>query len=269
MMTRAWSYLLVIAAAATLLAFGLAGATPAGMWSDDTPSEPGGVSLPGDGEWDSRFALPGPSHRPSVMAADSTHQLYIGGSFDSLDGLPISTVARWDGDALHVLGSGIPSGSVRAIAIDGEGNLYAGGRDLEVNGSTAAVAKWDGQAWSVVAAQSDPSYSVEALVVDSQGVLYAGGFFTSLDGQDLKYLPRRDGQAWTAVGNAPDDGLYALAVDEKDVIYAGGAFTKFGSTPAPHVARWNGTDWDQLGNGLYPGSSLRALAVGPDHRVCA
>ena len=63
---------------------------------------------------------------------------------------------------------------VRALAVDGAGNLYAGGSFTTAGGVSAIrIAKWDGTAWAPLGNGMN-SY-VYALAVDGAGNLYAGG----------------------------------------------------------------------------------------------
>ena len=70
-------------------------------------------------------------------------------------GVAAKDIAKWNGSAWFPLGSGIGGdGSwVYALAVDGVGNLYAGG-EFETAGGVAAnyIAKWDGSTWSALGA---------------------------------------------------------------------------------------------------------------------
>ncbi len=101
-------------------------------------------------------------------------------------------MAKWNGSAWSALGSGM-NDYVHALAVDGSGNLYAGG-DFTTAGGNAAnrVAKWDGSAWSALGSGTN-SY-VYALALDGSGNLYAGGEFTTAGGKLSYYIGR-----WTAL----------------------------------------------------------------------
>ncbi len=77
------------------------------------------------------------------------------------------------------LNPGIPgaSNTVRAMVVDGNGNLYVGGNFTFI-GTVAAsrIAKWNGSAWSALGTGMDNT--VNALAADSTGHLYVGGAFT-------------------------------------------------------------------------------------------
>jgi len=96
------------------------------------------------------------------------------------------SVARWDGQIWTVLGE--PDGMRRGIAslaMDNEGNLYAGGTTQPFAITPpihAYLARWDGVQWSGLGSRLS-SYDigwveVRALAFDNNGDLYVGGNFT-------------------------------------------------------------------------------------------
>ena len=67
-----------------------------------------------------------------------------------------------------------------ALAVDGAGNLYAGGSFTMAGGVNAnRIAKWDGAAWSPLGNGMTVLVCHGALAVDGAGNLYAGGRFDS------------------------------------------------------------------------------------------
>nr|MBP7950844.1 hypothetical protein [Verrucomicrobiales bacterium] len=156
------------------------------------------------------------------------------------------------------LNTGLPgaNGEVYAMAVDGSGNLYVGGKFTAI-GTVAAnhIAKWDGSAWSALGSGMDDD--VEALAV-SGSTLYAGGGFITAGGTSANSIAKWNGSAWSALGSGMNDGVSALAVSGSD-LYAGGVFTTAGGTSADFIAKWNGSAWSALGSGMNDGVS--ALAV--------
>jgi hypothetical protein len=66
--------------------------------------------------------------------------------------------------------------TVYALAVDGSGNLYAGGWFTTAGGVNASsIAKWNGTSWSALGEGTDDV--VDALAVGGSGNLYAGGDF--------------------------------------------------------------------------------------------
>jgi hypothetical protein len=81
------------------------------------------------------------------LVVDENGHLYIGGSFDSVSGIPARNIAYWDGNVWHALGEGV-HGQVYALAFDPGGGLYAAGLLMEAGGQPAHhVALWDGETW--------------------------------------------------------------------------------------------------------------------------
>lgn len=195
-----------------------------------------------------------------VIGPDGT--LYAGGWFDdviTVDGQTerLNGVARWDGQQWRGLDDGLtePAG-VDALAIDGAGNLYAGGiftRISHGNSQVHSIARWDGERWQTLGSglvfDSPSSYPtwVSALAVDSQGILYAGGLFNRAGGQPANYIARWDGDAWTALGEGVDgpatqwfNWIYALALLDDARLFAGGHFDTAGGLPSANIALWSG-----------------------------
>jgi hypothetical protein len=81
------------------------------------------------------------------IAAGADGQLYAGGSFDSVSGVPARNIAVWDGSAWHALGDGTDK-QVEAMALDPDGKLYGVGLFNEAGGQPAPhAASWDGENW--------------------------------------------------------------------------------------------------------------------------
>ena len=68
-----------------------------------------------------------------ALAMNGTNNLFVGGSFSSVDGSSISTnyIASWNGNSWNILGSNSTnngvSGTVNALAMNGTNNLFVGG----------------------------------------------------------------------------------------------------------------------------------------------
>ncbi|HTP01251.1 MAG TPA: hypothetical protein VMJ64_07750 [Anaerolineales bacterium] len=218
------------------------------------------------------------------IAVDSGGNVYAGGFFTNVNngGAVLSAadyIAKWDGSNWSALGgNGSGDGSlnngVHAIAVDGSGNVYAGGYFTDVNngGSVLSaadyIAKWDGSNWSALgnngSGNGSLSYNVYAISLDG-GNLYAGGqFFYVYDGSTTplpggRYVAKWDGSHWSALGSDGVSGgslngiVYSVLPDGSGNVYVGGSFTNAnnngtGLPAADYVARWDGTNWSALGN---------------------
>ncbi len=131
------------------------------------------------------------------------------------------------------------SSSVLALAVDGAGNLYAGGNLMYAGGvSVNYIARWNGAARSSLG--NGMSGYVYALAVDGAGNLYAGGGFTTAGGASANYIARWNGAAWSPLGSGMNGFVGALAVDGAGNLYAGGNFTMAGGKPSSYIAQWTG-----------------------------
>jgi hypothetical protein len=141
-------------------------------------------------------------------------------------------------------------GTVQALALDGSGNVYAGGYFTLANGTLAShVAKWNGSAWSALGSGTDGA--VYSLALDASGNLYAGGLFASAGGvANTSHIAKWNGSTWSALGTGTNGMVEALVLDGSGNLYAGGNFTNAGGVAnTNYVARWNGSTWSAMGTG--------------------
>ncbi|GAB3870169.1 hypothetical protein GCM10028824_18450 [Hymenobacter segetis] len=217
----------------------------------------------------------------SALALAPNGDLYLGGGFTEVDGVPANGVARWNGSAWSSLSTGAANGTngpVRALAVAANGDVYAGGSFTQAGGASANnVARWNGTAWSSLGTGSGngitlspgPSNAVFALAIGTNGDVYAGGSFTQAGGAAANNVAKWNGAAWNPLGSgmtaATDVTVYALAIGTNGDVYAGGVFTQAGGAAANNVAKWNGAAWSPLGSGMTAAfNSVRAFAVAPN-----
>ncbi len=225
-----------------------------------SPAEGPGFAAPqvgGDEDWDPRFGHPSLRYTAYAMAVAPNGDLYVGGTFREIGGIPANNVARWDGQRWHALGAGIENGGgyVYALAFGPDGALYVAGYFAQAGTARAnSVARWDGAAWSAVGAGlSNGQYkaTVYALAWGGDGKLYAGGDFTSSGQTAIKKLARLNGATWEDLGAglgrqnydgtfAPDGPgeIRALAARGTDV-FVGGRFDAVAEGRANSLARFD------------------------------
>src|SRR6266498_371707 len=180
----------------------------------------GSASTFNDANWSSLGSPLGPNNVVLASVVDASGNLYIGGVFTQVGGLPANFIAKWDGSSWSALGSGL-NNYVDALAVSGS-NVYAGGGFTTAGDNPANnIAKWDGSNWSAL--DSGMNNEVYALAVSGSD-LYAGGVFTTAGGTEAKHIAKWDGSSWSALGLGMNDWVNALAVSGSDV-YAGGWFT--------------------------------------------
>jgi hypothetical protein len=147
----------------------------------------------------------------------------------------------------------LPSNRVRAIAIDGQENLWVG-TETYWNGSTdvnGGLAKFDGMNWTVYNTSNSnlPSNYVTAIAIDGQGNKWIG---TS------EGLVKFDGKNWTVYNTSnsglPSDYVTAIAIDGQGNLWVGTSegLVKFDGT--------NWTDFNFSSSGL-PNNRITAIAI--------
>jgi hypothetical protein len=203
----------------------------------------GGVQVNHVAKWDgtSWSSLGGGmDYYVEALVCDGAGNLYAGGDFTNAGGVAANYVAKWNGTSWSSLGSGIHSERpyvVKALALDGSGNLYAGG-DFSSAGDVDAfaVARWNGTSWASLGRGMD--FKVNALALDRSGNLYAGGDFNTAGGAAASRVAAWNGIAWSSLGSGLNNSPEALACDGSGALYAAGYFSTAGGIPADHIARW-------------------------------
>ncbi|MCB9878617.1 MAG: hypothetical protein H6835_13550 [Planctomycetes bacterium] len=172
-----------------------------------------------------------------AMAVLPSGDLVVAGSFDAVDGLAVSGVARWDGVSWHTMGNGLGIGATRALAVRGSA-VYAGG--------TQGVIRWDGTAWSSFGGWINGP--VEALAFLPDGQLVAGGSFTSAGGTAAAGVARWNGTLWWPVGTGAPSTDAMTALPDGDLIATGRVVV--GTLSIPGIFRWSGGAWTMFGGQL-------------------
>jgi hypothetical protein len=174
--------------------------------------------------------------------------------FDFASGVPTSGVARWDGTAWSILGSGPGGGNGIALGVYDHGTgpvLYAGGYWASTDG--AGILSWDGTDWGIVAAMQFPPQAFTTFD-DGAGVkLYATEGVETIGGVHANGIAAWDGTSWSTLqsGLGPSSDQMALigyALGQFDDgsgsrLVVGGLFQGAGDAPAKNVALWDGTQW--------------------------
>lgn len=214
------------------------------------------------------------SYYEVLALAVSGTNLYAGGTFTHAGGLPVTSLAKWDGNVWAAVGSDLSDpvfsqAFVYALAASGT-NLYVGGDFATAGGVTVNnIAKWNGIEWSALGSGTagDSWPNVNALAVKGDE-LYVGGEFTEAGGVAAHHIAKWDGKVWSGLGAGltfgfSHPGVDALSISGNDV-YAGGEFSFTGDYEVGNIAKWDGHQWWSLGSGL--GGPVRAmLADGAGH----
>ena len=189
----------------------------------------------------------------------SGSKLYVGGRFDSVDGLNAPLIACWDGTSWQRVGNGLISDNalfgIEAMALYDDGNgpaLYVGGNNFHAPGQPIGnVAKWDGAQWTTVGRRYTGRVTRLRTFDDGNGPgLYLGG--NALP--DPKYFARLVGGQWQPVGGGvgnnpapPWPSVFSLGVWD-ETLYVGGNFNVAGQLPTAGIAAWQGCPAFQPGD---------------------
>ncbi len=169
---------------------------------------------------------------------------------------------HWDG----IFGLSGVNGMVYTLAMDGSGNLYAGGEFITAEGLVVNhVSMWDGSSWSSL--NSGMNKRVNTLLLNGNDNLYAGGDFTDASGVSVNRIAVWDGTTWSPLGDGMNGSVRALAMDGDGNLYAGGSFTTSGTLTVNRIAMWDGSAWSTLGTGMS--GTVRALAFDGDGNLVA
>jgi hypothetical protein len=212
------------------------------------------------GQWDSveGGAIGGSVY--SIYAQQSyAGKLYVGGQFHTVNRLPASGLATWDGNNWNVFSElNIPGGNsyVAAFTIY-NGNLVACGEFDSIGGlkASSSVATWNGTSWSCL---GKGVVGLAAAAVYN-GNLYVGGYANG-------YIYMWNGSTWNIVGkgikskaNADPARVLALQVYNGN-LYVAGHFDSAGGKYVRNLAMWNGTVWSAVNNNMKD-SGIGSLTV--------
>lgn len=183
-------------------------------------------------------------------SAEDAGVLYIGGSFTTLSGSSIRSLARYDGTW-----SAMAAGQGANFAVNGlhswNGELVAGGVFTQIGdlqGST--IARWDGTAWQPLGTGIPYLGGGVVAMATFEGDLVVGGSFTMAGGVSVNKLARWDGTSWSAMGPGSGTsvaGLLSLGSELYATGYWGGVQT---------LGRWNGSDFVPLGTSINGSTQL-------------
>jgi hypothetical protein len=221
--------------------------------------------------WDGdawRFEAPGgPSGGGVNAVAVEGSDVYVGGTFTAIGGVPAGRVARWDGQTWNPLTTGT-NGPVMAIAATGTGDVYFGGEFTQAGDSLVnRVARWNGFTWYPLYDQGliarGTNGRVNAIQATSEGVYVAGTFSTAGGQTGAGNVARwnRTIPAWTRLGTGTNGEIFHIGAFGSTITVSG-QFT----TPAQFIAQWNGSTWDAMGN---PFTRPTEMEVAPNGSVYA
>lgn len=177
--------------------------------------------------------------------------LYAAGTFTTIDGVAVTSMARWKGASWHAVGDATVIGSFHTAHVT-DGGLYIGGAFSGVGDVRAThIARWDGTAWRPLGA-GIPEAGIIA-ITGSDNDLYVAS-----DNDTNAVIRHWDGAAWRVIVTLPQGTVAALAMLDGELV-AAGRFHIVGMSSASWLGRWNGDEWRPLGSGIN--WDARVLAV--------
>lgn len=231
-------------------------------------------------EWEVFDAIAGTSAEVKAIVETST-DIYIGGAFDTVGGVTVNNVARYDkaGESWYPLDSASPGvdGIVNTLTVDSTGLVYIGGEfDTTTAGATVNnICSYTpgGDSFAALGATPGTNSAVYSIAADSADDIYVAGAFVTAGGTTISRVAKWDGASWSGfssgIGPASPGAIYCYAlVLDGSTIYVGGDFDTTGaSLTVNNISKWNGTAWVALGDGLN--DTVRGLAVDDDGALYA
>lgn len=166
-------------------------------------------------------------------------ELIAGGDFTMAGGVPVNSIAKWNGTSWSPLGSGI-IGVVNALTVYNN-ELIAGGHFFTAGAVDAScIAKWNGASWSPLG--TGVNYYVTCLTVHGNE-LVAGGAFSIAGGVPASAIAHWNGNSWGAYGSGMPNIVNGAASVNDSLFLGGNFFQTFRNT-----GKWTGSGWVAIGN---------------------
>lgn len=190
----------------------------------------------------------------SAIVQNSQGDLFIGGSFSTVDGVSVNNIAMYSNGSWQPLESGT-NGPVAALAIDSDNKLYVGGAFETAGGSTANnIAVWS-NGWSSLGTTAlrtnGVNNEVRSLAIGENNTVYLGGNFDTAGNVSAPRIAVWNGSSWGTLGQGTSGFVEAIYVND-DFVYAGGSFSLASGKEVNRIGRYNlaSNVWESLSNGL-------------------
>lgn len=165
-------------------------------------------------------------------------ELYVGGYFDSIGGLSVNSIARWDGIAWDSVPGAYAFYPFEIF------DMVVYQNQLIVVGSE--VRAWNDTSWTSLNLLDNRQFGAEVY----NNELYVCGHFENAGGVPTRGVARWNGTAWDSVGGPGLNFTAGFVGDELHVfngeLYLGGGFNWVNGIPIQGIARWNGVAWDSV-----------------------
>jgi len=207
-----------------------------------------------DGSLDSLFNTGSGADNPVYAVAQTfvggLSKVLIGGSFATVGGTPINSIARLndDGSPDSAFNTGLgPNATVYALAVQPDGKVVIGGDFTAVNGNTnfnhIARLNVDGSVDATFNPGTGPNGSVRAIKLQLNGEILIGGLFTNVNGTARNYIARLNANgsvdASFQPGAGANNGVFSIALQSDSRIVVGGEFTTCSGVTRSRITRLN------------------------------
>jgi hypothetical protein len=177
-------------------------------------------------------------------------ELYVGGFFTEVNGMPAMHLAKFDGNNWINIGNfnGVV-GNIKEI----NNELYVMGSFTEVNSIPInGIARWSINGWEDVY-NFQPDFATICDIAFYQGNLYIAGNF-AIHSDTIHDIAVYKNGAWQKVGTTDYirgsiGDVRSLAIFNNE-LYAGGMILKNQGNVGYLLQKWNGQNWSQVGLGL-------------------
>ncbi|MBK7967890.1 MAG: T9SS type A sorting domain-containing protein [Bacteroidetes bacterium] len=182
------------------------------------------------------------------------NDLYVGGTFDSINGQLATGIARYDGTNWYYYPP-IPNVSsylyVSAIVIFNSELCVAG----NFNGGPGLcdIVKFDGFNWVSVGGGLSGSMSDVADMKIYQNKLYIVGNLSAAAGDHGNGIAIWDGTTWSQAGSGLLPSTVKTLEEFQGNLYVGGQIQSAGGIPVNNIAKWDGNAWHNIGVGFDNG----------------
>lgn len=182
-------------------------------------------------------------------------ELYVGGEFDTIDGISVHGLARWTGSTWESVSPGSGPNTVFDLQVHDDRLVVLGALSAVPGQPAGRVATWDGVNWDMLG--DFASGGGGALCGWSwNGALHVGGSFRIAGSKAVWGLTRWSGSDWVTVGPLTQRGVNG-AIQEftqwNSQVVAMGTFTAAGDAVClDGLATFDGADWSPLP--MPPGS---------------
>lgn len=188
------------------------------------------------------------------------NELIIIGDFTSINGVPYSYIAKWNGSAWSSLGTGIgsPADDINKcpMAIH-NGKLIVSTNGTTYGGvSTYGIASWDGSSWSAYVTIPPPGpfgNYLNSTLLSYGGKLVMSCPVQTVNSVDVNRLMTWDGTSLASLGGGITAGAgraYSMC-HFRGGIAISGQFTQLGgSVSATNIVWWSGSSYSAMGSGI-------------------